>query len=140
MDYLDTSLLVAALTNEPRTTSAQSWLAEQPVGQLVISDWVVTEFSSAMSIKLRTGALEPPHRADALSMFTTLCEQSLVVLPLTREDFRAAAQFANQYQTGLRSGDALHLAVAANHGLRIQSLDEGLVRAADALGVSARLI
>ena len=140
MQYLDTSLLVAALINEPRTGAAQSWLADQPAGQLAISDWVVTEFSGAMSIKLRMNALEPVHRADALAMFARLCERSLNVLPVERDDFRTAAQLANQHETGLRAADALHLAVAANHGLRVQSLDEGLVKAASQLGVSARLI
>ena len=140
MEYLDTSLLVAALTNEPRTADTQDWLAGQPAGNLAISDWTITEFSSAMSIKLRMQTLEPTHRADALAMLTTLCEQSLVVLSMTPDDFRTAAHFANQYETGLRSGDALHLAVASNHGLRVQSLDKGLVDAAVTLGVSARLM
>ncbi|MFM9816816.1 UNVERIFIED_CONTAM: type II toxin-antitoxin system VapC family toxin [Spiribacter pallidus] len=140
MHYLDTSVLMAALTNEPRTADVQSWLMDQPTGGLAISDWVVTEFSGAMSIKLRSGVLEANHRADALAMFQSLCETSLMVLPIERAEFRTAAQLANQYETGLRSGDALHLAVVSNHGMRIQSLDRGLVAAAQRLGVSARLI
>lgn len=138
MDYLDTSLLVAALTNEPRTADVQAWLAAQPAGQLTVSDWVITEFSGALSIKLRARALEPPQRADALATMTSLCERSFIVLSVDRRDFSTAAHFANQFETGLRSGDALHLAIAFNHGLRIQSLDQGLVDAAIKLSVSAR--
>ena len=140
MHYLDTSVLVAALTNEPRTGDVQSWLRDQPADQLAISDWVVTEFSGAMSIKLRSGDFETLHRADALAMFQSLCETSLRVLPIERDDFRTAAQLANHYETGLRSGDALHLAIVSNHGMQVQSLDRGLVAAAHQLGVSARLI
>ncbi len=74
MLYLDTSLFVAALTNEPRTAEMQEWLVAQPLEQLVISDWVITEFSGALSLKVRTGQLGPAHRADALAVFTSLTE------------------------------------------------------------------
>lgn len=42
MFYVDTSVLVAALTRESRTAEAQDWLATQPAGQLAVSDWVLT--------------------------------------------------------------------------------------------------
>jgi hypothetical protein len=58
MLYLDTSILVSALTNEADTAAVQAWLAGQVARDLTISDWVVTEFSSAMSIKLRSGQLD----------------------------------------------------------------------------------
>jgi predicted nucleic acid-binding protein len=44
MRYVDTSVLVAALTRETRTTAMQDWLAAQTPGELAISDWVVAEF------------------------------------------------------------------------------------------------
>lgn len=138
--YLDTSLLVAALTNEPRTDEAQRWLAARGAGELAVSDWTITELSGALSIKQRTGQLRPHDRAEALGLFASLREESFEVLPLSRLDFHTAARFADQYSTGLRSGDALHLAVAANHGLRLVSLDRGLVEAAEAIAVNATLL
>lgn len=140
MLYLDTSLLISALTNEPRTAEIQEWLVTQPVDDLVISDWVITEFSSALSIKVRNGQLTPAQRADVLAAFTSLTELSLSVLALTRLDFRTAARFADQHATNLRAGDALHLAVAANNGARIASLDRVMMQAAGTLGVSSVLL
>ena len=136
MQYLDTSLLVAALTHEARTASLQTWLAAQDPENLAVSDWGVTEFSGALSIKVRTGQLTPDHRAQALAVFSALVDNSLLVWPVSRLDLRTAARFADQHATGLRSGDALHLAVAANHGGCVCTLDRALCQAAIALGVS----
>lgn len=140
MVYVDTSILVAAFTPEPRTSDMQGWLGEQPAGELAISDWVMTEFSAESSMKVRGGVLQPQERAEVLALFAEVVEQSFEVLPVTGLDFRVAARFADQHTTGLRAGDALHLAVAANTGARIRALDKGLVAAAHALGVSAELL
>lgn len=136
MQYLDTSLLVAVLTHEARTASLQTWLAAQDPENLAVSDWVVTEFSGALSIKVRTGQLTPDHRAKALAVFSELVDNSLLVWPVSRLDLRTAARFADQHATGLRSGDALHLAVAANYGGCVCTQDRALSQAAIALGVS----
>ncbi len=140
MLYLDTSVLVAVLTHEARTASLQTWLATQDPESLAVSDWVVTEFSGVLSIKVRTGQLAPDYRAKALAVFAELIDNSLLVWPVSRLDFRTAARFADQHTTGLRSGDALHLAVAANHGRCVCTLDRALAQAAVALGVSAELL
>ena len=140
MLYLDTSLLIAALTNEAETLQMQRWLVEQDPDELVTSDWVATEFSAALSIKLRTGGIEAHHRAGALTMFTRLCNDNLTVLPVSRLQFQTAARFADQYALGLRAGDALHLAVCAERGATICTLDRRLGDAASALGVKAALL
>ncbi len=137
MHYLDTSLLVAALTNEPMTGSAQRWLAEQPAGSMAISDWVVTEFSAALSMKLREKRIGTVDRADILSAFARLIEESLQVWPVTRGAYRTAARFADRHTSGLRAGDALHLAISAERGAPICTLDRAMIAAARTLGVSA---
>jgi len=138
--YVDTSVLVAALGNESRTVDMQDWMAEQLAEQLVISDWVVTEFSAALSRKVRMKQLEPAQREDVLAVFSGMIQASFEVAGVSRIDFRAAARMADLHTTGLRAGDALHLAVAASNSATIYSLDRGLVEAAESMEVAATLL
>jgi uncharacterized protein len=140
MLYLGTSILVSALTNEADTAAVQAWLAGQVARDLTISDWVVTEFSSAMSIKLRSGQLGPDHRAAALASFTRLAAETLRILPVERASFRTAARFADQPTLNLRAGDALHLAICAEWGATLCTLDRRLGEAAPVVGVGSVLL
>jgi predicted nucleic acid-binding protein len=140
MLYLDTSVLIAALTREAETARMQSWLAAQEPESLAISDWVVTEFSSALSIKLRAGQIEAVHRAEALAMFARLCADTFTTVPVSRSQFRTAARFADQFASGVRAGDALHLAICADHGATLCTLDHRLGKAGPALSVKTILL
>ena len=137
---LDSSVLVSALTNEAATARAQTFLAEPDRGSLGVSAWAITEVAAALSIKVRTGHLDADLRNRAFASFTRMLEESLEVLPVSVPAFSAAAGYAGQSALGLRAGDALHLAVAAEQGATLVSLDRRLVEAARALGVAAELL
>ena len=138
--YLETSLLVAALTREADTNRMQAWLGAQEPDDLAISEWVTTEFSAALSIKLRTGQIAATHRADALAMFRHLMAGSFAILLVSGLQFRTAARFADQSALGLRAGDALHLAICADHGATLCTLDRRLGEAGPPLGVKTALL
>jgi predicted nucleic acid-binding protein len=136
MIYVDTSVIVAALTSEPATDAAQRWIAGQ-AADAFISDWVIAEFSAALSVKLRTGALTLEERADALATFRGLSANSWEVLRVTSAHFQTAARLADDHPSGLRAGDALHLAIALDHGAKLCTLDRRLSRAGLDCGVAS---
>src|SRR5665213_1618538 len=116
MLYLDTSLLVAAFVQELKTAVVQPWLEARTDKELAISDWVITEFSAALSIKTRVGQLRSDLRLNALTTFARSCAESFVILSVSRPQFRIAAQLADQSALGVRAGDALHLALSIENG------------------------
>ena len=133
-------MLVSALTQEAETGDSRAWLVAQESGGCAISDWVMAEFSAALSIKLRTRQIDLSGRAAALATLHDLVANSLVRLPIMPELFLKAASFADQYALGLRAGDALHLAICAEHGVTLCTLDRRLAEAGGALGVSTQLL
>jgi len=130
--------VVTALTAEPATARVQDWFGNHTGEGLCISDWVVSEMSSALAFKLRAGSLDLPLRAAALGAFAQMVEDALVVLPVATPHFQAAARFADRHELGLRAPDALHLAVCADHGATLVTLDGRLLAAAPQLGVAAQ--
>lgn len=88
----------------------------------------MTEFSSALSVKVRNRQIEAAEQTKALAAFARLCDGSLTVLPLVRRHFRGAATLA------------LRLAVCADYGAELCTLDRRLASAGPMLGVKTLLL
>jgi uncharacterized protein len=135
MFYLDTSVVVAAFTQEAMTEKSRQWIERTPVDDIFISSWVETEFAGAISFKLRTKQLQLEERASILSNWRTFVTQTAATIAISSEDFAAAENFAGQHKLALRAADALHLAVAQNAGCTLVTLDKQMARAAIEVGV-----
>lgn len=131
MVYVDTSVLVALLTREGKSAAVSAWYAASGE-ELVSAVWCVTEFASALGIKQRTGQLDEVQARDAWQRFERLCAGDLRLLPLEPPTFHRAASLTLDAASGLRSGDALHLAAALEVGAKcVATLDEVQARNAE---------
>ena len=135
--YCDTSALVKLYVREPG--SAELNRTVEGRADLLVSDLAVTEVVSALSRRLRQGALT---RGAALQV-----QQAIVDgldggvyqrVELTRDVHRRAEQFlVTQTETPLRAADALHLALATSmRSASVASFARRLSAAARALGLA----
>ena len=130
MIYLDASVIVSAITKEPRTEAVQRWLAGRPDNELCISDWVVTEVASALSMKVRMGHLDENEAAQLQRNWRTVLTDGLNKAPVVSETFDRAANVLANYALGLRAGDALHIAIAGLNGCSLATHDRLMASAA----------
>ncbi|OQX12404.1 MAG: VapC toxin family PIN domain ribonuclease [Desulfobulbaceae bacterium A2] len=135
MVYVDTSVVVALLTVEPRTPEIVTWYGELR-DTPITSDWLLTEFSSALSIKLRTGQINEGQASLVRKEFELLAGGGLHIVSVSRDAFRQAAEMVMGHDHGLRAGDSLHLAVALElQASHMATLDETLAKNVKRLGI-----
>lgn len=128
MIYLDTSVAVPLLVPEPRTADVSAWFSALS-GVVVSSDWLLAEFESAISIKVRSGELAESDARMVRKEFGRFATSGLRVVPVSRTAFGSAADLAKQHAHGLRAGDALHLAVAREVGAKSVATLDGIMAA-----------
>jgi len=136
MYYLDTSFAAALVLHEENSELAAAALQRVPSGEVWVSDWTEVEFASTVARLVRMRLLHPQAAARAVEQFEALVAASFELLLPTRPDFERARRYLAVPRTTLRGGDALHLAVAVNHGARaVLTFDRELIRAGRRLGV-----
>jgi predicted nucleic acid-binding protein len=139
MFYFDTSFLVPLVVSEATSDKVQRFFARSRTEPLVISQWTHVEVLSALARLVRMKGIDARAAARADAQFETVVAESFVVLLPTQEDFDLSMQYLRQYKTGLRAGDALHLAIAANHRANaIYSLDLTFLKAGRLLGLPTK--
>lgn len=121
--------------SEPMSLVIAEWHAKEK-SELVSSAWCVTEFGSALGIKQRTGAVNAQQAGAAWASFGRMVASDLRLLAVMPVHFHRAAELALDASSGLRAGDALHLACAEAAGVKhMATLDEVLSRNAQRLKI-----
>ena len=111
MIYVDTSILVALCTTEEKSEAVDKWYEKSTV-KMFTSTWAFTEFSSALSLKVRTNQITEKQSREAWNKFDNLCQNDIELLPIERKTYYSAGILVVDSKSNLRSGDALHLAAA----------------------------
>jgi predicted nucleic acid-binding protein len=135
--YIDASAVVALFAGEARGRSVRAWLDDAVRTPLISADWCITEVASALSLKVRTRQLSPELADEAWTHFDEACDGLVTLVPVEPPDFVSAAQMCREPETQLRSGDALHLAVALRIGCAaLLCFDDTLNQNAQAHGLA----
>lgn len=136
MRYFDTSFLVPLVLPEATSHPIAAFFGDLPAEDLAVSDWTRVEFASMLAREVRMGNLDAASARQAGSRFEAMIENSFIVLLPDRGDFDRAREWLGRFDTGLRAGDALHLAIANNRGASaIHSLDKPMIAAGTTLGL-----
>ena len=136
MLYFDTSFLAPLILEEPTSLTVERFMAGLPDGALAVSQWTRVEFSSLLAREVRMGGLELESAKRAGAEFEAVVRESFVVLTPTVDDFNLAKAYLGRPMTGLRAGDALHLAIASRPGIEmIYTFDRTMLKAGEALGL-----
>ena len=136
MLYFDTSFLVPLILPEAASDKVAAFVRELPAAQFTISHWTRVEFSSLLAREVRMDALDAKAAARADARFEGAVQESFSVILPNADDFGLAKEYLGRFETGLRAGDALHLAIARNHRAEvIYSLDKTFIRAGKILGL-----
>jgi uncharacterized protein len=130
MRYFDTSFLAPLILEERNSSRIARFVGALPAGALAISRWTEVEFASLLARDVRIGALRGDEALEADAMFEDVVRQSFIVLTPGADDFALARRYLHKYETRLRAGEALHLAIAGNSQAEaIYSLDKSMIKA-----------
>jgi predicted nucleic acid-binding protein len=134
--YFDTSFLVPLILPEATSDSIAAFVGGLSTEEFAVSHWTMVEFSSLIAREVRMGGLDVQTATRADARFESMVNESFSVLLPNADDFGLAKRYLGRFETGLRAGDALHLAIANNHRAEvIYTLDRTLLDAGKILNL-----
>ena len=133
--YVDASAWISLFTNEEAASRLEDWLANED-GHLMSTPWTLVEVASGFSIKVRRKELSEHQAVILFARFEQLIDDEVKVVAMAAGDYDHAMNLCRNAGSGLRAGDALHLASAARLGVsHLLTLDRVMAANAEALGI-----
>jgi uncharacterized protein len=136
MLYLDTSFIAPIVLPEASSERIEDFMNRQQPGEMAVSHWTRVEFAGLVARRVRMKELSNEHATRAMAVFERLLADSILMILPSLSDYDLAAELLNHHNSGLRSGDALHLAIAQNRGADFFTLDAKLIKAARLIGIT----
>lgn len=134
-------MLLSLLLGDSGYTDSERWLINQGDQTLWISHWVLLEVAGVIAICVRRGQLTAEQAQTIGSEFESFRQERLTLIEPRGTDFLQARQWLERcLHLPLRSGDALHLALAQRQQLTVVSADRALARCAESLGLPLQLM
>jgi predicted nucleic acid-binding protein len=133
--YLDASVLMPAVIEEPSSTAVRELFRNRP-DDLSVGDFAAAEVASALSRLVRMERLTATEAAERLADFDEWRASATEVAEMDTHDCRLANTYVRRFDLKLRAPDALHAAICRRLELQLATLDRRLAAAARALGIS----
>jgi predicted nucleic acid-binding protein len=133
--YLDTSVLLPTLVEEPASAAVDAYMLSGGQG-LLVSDFAAAEVASALSRLVRTRLLDASDAAQRLADFDVWRASTTEPADFHAADMRLAYAFVRRFELMLRAPDAVHLAIARRLDAPLVTLDRRLAAAARELGIA----
>jgi uncharacterized protein len=137
--YLDTCILAPFYWTESLSTAVVQLFQQHET--LVISELSEVELLSALSRRVR---MQEINHVDAIAI-SDLFQNHLETgfynrLTLTSQHYQIAKNWMQQFDTPLRTLDALHLAIASDLSIPLITADFGLAKSAERLNVAVQIL
>lgn len=135
MKYVDTSVLVPYYMPEVRSDEANALVAGGR--DSAVSDISLAEFYVVIARKVREGVLTREAADKARGLFENHLASGLYLrLPFRSSHVEEVRDLAWSSPIHLRTLDALHAVVAAQHGAEVITFDDRIAKAARVLGLA----
>jgi uncharacterized protein len=137
--YLDTSILAPFYWTEASSDTVEQLF--QQYAPLIISELSEVELISALSRRVRMGDIDRADAGAIAAQFQADLDAAFYQrVPVVTHHYTVAKQWMQQFDTPLRTLDALHLAIASELAIPLVTADIGLARSAASLSVAVQVL